>query len=86
MSITHTHEFTPEEITLIEHNGLTLADVRDVLSRFGEQELETAIGTAVQIKAGHVPPIENPQVQKEVPEDVAREGQEKSSGSSTTTD
>lgn len=81
MNILHDHEFTADEINLIELAGVTIADVRDVLSKYGEQELDTAIGTAVQISKGHVPPIENPQVQKEVPTEVARHGQEASEAS-----
>lgn len=63
------------------HN-LTVADVRDVLSRFSvnaegaaELELDTAIAIALDIKAGKELPLES-YLQNEVSEEVATEGQE----------
>lgn len=76
------HEFSPEEISLVESNGLTIAEVRDILSRFStnaegsaELELDTAISAALEVKAGKALPLES-FIQNEVSEEVARNGQE----------
>lgn len=78
MTLTVGHEFSSEEINLIEKHDLTVADVRDVLGRFPEQELDTAIGLAVVLKKGHKPAIES--VTDTVTDEEARP-QEKSSDS-----
>lgn len=81
MPITVGHEFTPEEINLIEGSGLTVAEVRDYLGRFSmnaegsaEVELDTAIAGALMLKNSPVEaPLESA-LQNEVSEEVATEG------------
>lgn len=81
MPINSSHEFSHEEIQTIEKHNLTVADVRDVLSRFSvnaegaaELELDTAISIALSVKDGKELPLES-FLQNEVSEEVAREGQ-----------
>ena len=91
MPINSSHEFTPDEISLIEGAGLTIAEVRKFLSDFSvdspennaaEMELDTAIGGALVAKANGTLTLES-FIDNEVSDEEAKP-QEKSSDAADT--